>query len=182
MSGIATSMAYKLIIGLVQFVIGIGISTAAIFYGLRILDIMTAGINEWKEIQKGNVAVGIVVVAIIYSIAFVVQTGVMNFMNGVSPELLTPGMEEKLIIAVLVGVANLLLWLFSAIISLGIAVSVIKHATLGLKVNEELKSGNVAVALYTAGVLFAISFMVKAAVEGISNAINIVDIALLLGL
>lgn len=45
---------------------------AAIAIGFRILNVLTPGLNEWEELRKGNMAVGIVWAAFTISVALVV--------------------------------------------------------------------------------------------------------------
>lgn len=45
---------------------------AAISIGLKVLNLLTPGLNEWEELKKGNVAVAILWSAFILSVAIVV--------------------------------------------------------------------------------------------------------------
>ncbi len=45
---------------------------AAIAIGLRIFNVLTPGLNEWEELRKGNMAVGIVWASFILAVAIVV--------------------------------------------------------------------------------------------------------------
>lgn len=45
---------------------------AAIAIGFRVLNILTPGLNEWEELRKGNMAVGLVWAAFIIAVAIVV--------------------------------------------------------------------------------------------------------------
>jgi uncharacterized membrane protein YjfL (UPF0719 family) len=45
---------------------------AAISIGLKILNVLTPGFNEWDEIQKGNMAVAVLWAAFVLSVAIVV--------------------------------------------------------------------------------------------------------------
>ena len=45
---------------------------AAIAIGFRVLNVLTPGLNEWDELRKGNMAVGLVWAAFTISVAVVV--------------------------------------------------------------------------------------------------------------
>lgn len=45
---------------------------AAIAIGFRVLNVLTPGLNEWEELRKGNMAVGIVWAAFTIAVAVVV--------------------------------------------------------------------------------------------------------------
>lgn len=45
---------------------------AAIAIGFRVLNVLTPGLNEWEELRKGNMAVGIVWAAFTLAVAVVV--------------------------------------------------------------------------------------------------------------
>lgn len=44
----------------------------AIAIGFRVLNILTPGLNEWEELRKGNMAVGLVWAAFIIAVSIVV--------------------------------------------------------------------------------------------------------------
>lgn len=45
---------------------------AAIAIGFRVLNILTPGLDEWEELRKGNLAVGLVWAAFIIAVSIVV--------------------------------------------------------------------------------------------------------------
>jgi hypothetical protein len=45
---------------------------AAIAIGFRVLNVLTPGLNEWEELKKGNMAVGILWAAFTIAVAIVV--------------------------------------------------------------------------------------------------------------
>lgn len=69
---------YSLIASLVQLVLGILLAVGAIYLALNIFDKMTKGIDEFKEIEKGNVAVALEMAGIIIAVALIIQSGVLG--------------------------------------------------------------------------------------------------------
>lgn len=174
--GIET-MAGGLVIGFLQLILGLVVAMFSIYMGLRLFDRVTKGINEMKELKKGNVAVGILLGAVIISIANVVQSGVSSVTGSI-----TSGMGAgALVVALGIGILNLLIGLAAAVVSIYLAMSILDKITIELDEWKEIASGNVAVAIMMAAVLFAVSFVVQAGVSGISKALDARALAAMIG-
>jgi uncharacterized membrane protein YjfL (UPF0719 family) len=153
---------------LVQLLVGLALAMGSVFIGLKMYDRLTEGVDEWAEIKKGNVAVGIVMAAVIFAIANVVQSGVVQITSGL-------GANQEvgtMVTALIIGFINLAIGLVAAVVSVWIAIKVLDRITTDIEEMEELAKGNVAVAIVMAGVLVAVSFVIGSAVSGISNALN----------
>ena len=96
-------------IAVAQLTLGLLLAMGSVYLGIRIFDKLTDGIDEMKEVQKGNVAVAILLGAIILSIANIVEGGVYGLTQGIIPGL-TP---MELSAALLIGVVNLLVASYS---------------------------------------------------------------------
>jgi uncharacterized membrane protein YjfL (UPF0719 family) len=155
---------------IIQLVVGLALALGSVYIGLKLFDRMTKGIDEWKEILKGNVAVGILMAAVIFSIANVVQSGVGSLLANLGA---SQPMDQMLIDLGL-GLINLLIGLAAAIFSIWVALKVLDRITKDVDEMKELAKGNVAVAVIMAGVLLAVSFVIAAAVSGISNALALI--------
>src|SRR5659263_166690 len=64
------------VVGIIQLVIAIILAVVALYIGFSVLGKITKGIDEEKEIAKGNTAVGILVASVFIAIGIVVQSGV----------------------------------------------------------------------------------------------------------
>lgn len=148
-------------IGVLQLIVGLVLAIASIYIGLSMFGKFTKGIDEEAELKKGNVAVGILQAAIILSIANVVQTGVLGLTT----------MKVFSLAAILAGIVQLLIGIALAVVAIYIAINVLDKITKNIDEMEELKKGNVAVAILMAGVLIAVSFVVQAGVSGIGSAV-----------
>jgi len=162
----------------IQFVIGLILAMGAVYIGLKMFDKITKDIDEWDEIKKGNAAVGIVMAAVIISIANVIQSGVQNITSCLDGD----DSFGVACIGLLVGIVNLLIALVAAVIAIYIAIRVLDKITTDIDEMAELKKGNIAVAIIIAGVLFAVSFVISSAVSGFSDALDPKDIADALGI
>lgn len=69
---------YSLAASVIQLILGIILAVVAIYLALRILDKMTKGIDEFKELENGNVAVALEMAGVIIAVALIIQSGVMG--------------------------------------------------------------------------------------------------------
>lgn len=76
----------KVVVAAVNLLVGLWIATYVIGLAIRILDKMTKGIEEMKEIAKGNLAVAIMVAGVLIAVSVVVGQGVAGISKIVSVE------------------------------------------------------------------------------------------------
>jgi uncharacterized membrane protein YjfL (UPF0719 family) len=147
--------------GIVQLVIAIILAVVALYIGFSVLGRITKGIEEEKEIAKGNAAVGILVASVFIAIGIVVQSGV----EGVSKA------AAGGIIAIGASVLQLILGIVFAIAAIYLALNILDRLTKGIEEFEELKKGNIAVALEMAGVIITTAIIIQKGVLGITAAL-----------
>ncbi|HEY9245856.1 MAG TPA: DUF350 domain-containing protein [Candidatus Methanoperedens sp.] len=161
------------IVGIVQLVIAIILAVAALYIGFSVLGKITKGIEEEKEIAKGNAAVGILVASVFIAIGIVVQSGVAGISRGISTALKVDGGILSLtgMVIIILSIVQLLLGIVLAIIAIYLALNILDKLTKGIEEFEELKKGNVAVALEMAGVIITVAIIIQSGVMGITNAL-----------
>jgi uncharacterized membrane protein YjfL (UPF0719 family) len=152
-------------IGLIQLIIAILLAVVALYIGYSTFSKITKGIDEEQELKKGNVAVGIIIAAILFAIAIVIQSGVAGISTGITNAL--AGDWLSLVAAII----QLILGIILAIATIYLALSVLDRLTKGINEFEELKKGNVAVALMMAGVIVATAIIIQSGVMGITSAL-----------
>jgi len=160
-----TDIAISIVILLLQLFLGILFAILSVYFSLRIFDRMTEHIDEIAELRRGNVAVAIVLLALIISIATIVNQGVQQFDSIFASKLSLP----FFIIAFVMAIVQLVIVLLISIFTIYTSIKVLDTMTVGLDELKELKRGNVAVALLIAGVIFAVSFIVASAINGIGD-------------
>lgn len=72
---------YPLISSIIQLGLGIILAVVAIYLSINIFDRMTEGIDEFKELEKGNVAVALELAGVIIAVAIIIQSGVLGITN-----------------------------------------------------------------------------------------------------
>jgi uncharacterized membrane protein YjfL (UPF0719 family) len=159
------------VLGLVQLVIAIIFAVVALYIGFSVLGWITKGIDEEKELAKGNVAVGILVASVFVAIALVVQSGVSGLSVGISKAINVGLFTGDGITAIVIAIIQLILGIVLAIAAIYLALNILDKLTKGVEEFEELKKGNVAVALEMAGVIIAVAVIIQSGVIGITAAI-----------
>jgi uncharacterized membrane protein YjfL (UPF0719 family) len=158
-------------VGIIQLIIAIILAVVALYIGFSVLNKITKGMDEEKELAKGNVAVGIIVAAVFFAIAIVIQSGVAGVSVGVGSALASGLGSVDAYIAIGVAILQLVLGIILAIAAIYLALKVLDKMTKGVEEFEELKKGNVAVALEMAGVIIAVAIIIQAGVLGITTAL-----------
>lgn len=81
LKGAISGNIYPLIASIVQLVFGIILAVVAIYLSINIFDRMTEGVDEFKELEKGNVAVALELASVIIAVAIIIQSGVSGITN-----------------------------------------------------------------------------------------------------
>lgn len=158
------------VLGIIQLVIAIAFSVVALYIGFWVLGKITKGIDEEKELAKGNAAVGILIASVFIAIALVVQSGVSGLSVALNRALIL-GVTTDGILTVVIAVIQLLLGIVLAIAAIYLALNILDRLTTGVNEFEELRKGNIAVALEMAGVIIAVAVIIQSGVIGITAAI-----------
>lgn len=163
------------VIALVRIAAALVLSAASLFFAMRALDSLTSGIDEWEEIKKGNVAIGLVSLAVLASVILLVGPRIEQLVFSIRPDL------PVLTTAALLGFTlfNFLLSLGGAIFSIFLTFSLVDRLTHDVDEFSELKKGNLAVALVMAASLLLITFAVKMPFDSLFMLLESVESSLL---
>jgi uncharacterized membrane protein YjfL (UPF0719 family) len=128
-------------------------------------------IDEEKELAKGNVAVGIIVASVFVAIALVVQSGVSGLSVGIGKAASVGLFSLDGILAIGAAFVQLILGIVLAIAAIYLALNILDKLTKGVDEFEEIKKGNIAVALMMGGVIIAVAVIIQSGVLGITAAL-----------
>lgn len=159
------------IVGIIQLIIAIILAVVALYIGFSVLGKITKGIDEEKEIAKGNTAVGILVASVFIAIGIVVQSGVSGISVGISQAMKFGLLSSDGITIIIVSIVQLILGIVLAIVAIYLALNILDKLTKGIDEFAELKKGNVAVALEMAGVIITVAIIIQSGVMGITAAL-----------
>jgi uncharacterized membrane protein YjfL (UPF0719 family) len=169
-------LVVSLVGAVVSLAISLTLSMWAVKKAIATFDGFTKGLDEQAELKKGNVAVGILLAAVIYSIATVIGGGVEGLTRAIKPEV-----SWAVLIGIVVGGVNLLVGITVATYTITFALKMLDRITKDLDEWQEIGKGNVAVAIVMAGVLLAVSSVVQIGVSGIGEILNAEKLARTLG-
>ena len=159
------------VVGIIQLIIAIILAVVALYIGFSVLNKITKGMDEAKELAKGNAAVGILIAAVFIGIAVVVQSGVSGVSLGIAKAMSVGIFSVDGLVAIGVAILQLILGIVLAIAAIYLALKILDRLTKGVEEFEELKKGNVAVALEMAGVIIAVAVIIQSGVIGITTAL-----------
>lgn len=158
-------------VGILQLIIAIILAVMALYIGFSVLGRIFKDLNLQKELTRGNTAVGIIVAAVFFAIALVVQSGVTGITNGLQSAIASGLFTIDGMLAIGTAIIQLVLGIILAILAIYIALSVLDRLTKGIEEFEELRKGNIAVALEMAGVIVAVAVIIQSGVMGITAAL-----------
>jgi uncharacterized membrane protein YjfL (UPF0719 family) len=159
------------IVGLVQLIIAIIFSVISLYIGFITLTKITKNIDAEKELAKGNAAVGTIVAAVFVAIALVVQSGVSGLSVGINKAASVGFLSFDGLLAIGAAFIQLILGIVLAIIAIYLALNVLDKLTKRVDEFNEIKKGNIAVALEMAGVIIAVAVVIQSGVLGITAAL-----------
>jgi len=70
-----------IIVGFIQLILALALAVVAQYIGLSVLGKLTKGIKMWEELKRGNVTVGLMMVAVVIAIAAVVSQGISSLLT-----------------------------------------------------------------------------------------------------
>jgi len=161
----------NVVVGLIQLIVSIIFAVLALYIGYAVLIKINKNMDEEKELNRGNVAVGIIIAAVFVAIALVVQSGVSGLSVGINKALSVGLLSVDGLLAIGVAFIQLILGIVLAVGAIYLALNVLDKLTKGIEEFEEIKKGNVAVALMMGGVIIAVAVIIQSGVIGITAAL-----------
>jgi uncharacterized membrane protein YjfL (UPF0719 family) len=170
-----TDALIGLVLAAVQVLLGLVFALAAVYIAVRVFDRFTKNIDEMAELKRGNVAIGILLAAVILSVATVIQNGV----GRLTAPFFTPGLTlGARLTGFLGGIVTLLVTLALAMVVIRMALYVFDRITKGIDEEEELKRGNIAIAIVLAGILIGLATVIGAGTQTLADAFRQLGTAL----
>jgi uncharacterized membrane protein YjfL (UPF0719 family) len=144
---------------------------------MRLLDVMTSGIEEWKEVKKGNTAVGIFYAAALVSLMALMSPRIGDLLLVLSP--LSPAMNPFSPAAFLLSLINFLLALPLALLVIYLTVHAVDRLSGDVNEFAELRKGNIAMALVFSVSILLVCLMAVMPMESIFTLIKSLESALI---
>lgn len=158
-----------LLLSLAQLAVAILLSAIAAYLTFFLFLWFTRDLDELQALSQGNVAVGVVLGAILVSVAIVLRPALV---------VQTEGWDVGTSVffrALLAEALQLAVGLVLAAVSIALSLTLFAALTRDIDEVEELKKGNLAIACVLAGVAIAVSLMIS---QGVAQIMNLVSTAL----
>jgi uncharacterized membrane protein YjfL (UPF0719 family) len=136
------------------------------FLGVWLFERATRDIDEWAELRQGNLAVGVVMAAMVVAVGIIVRPALQD------PLIAADVGSSRPLYELLANAIGLLVALLLAVVSVGLAVWLFTRLTADLDEWAALADGNQAVAVLMAGVVLAVALLTATAVERIVAALT----------
>jgi uncharacterized membrane protein YjfL (UPF0719 family) len=161
-------MAYgPIVAAILQILLALLFGVLSVYAGLRVFARASKGTHELEELKKGNAAVGVLLAGSILAIAIIVHSLV-----GSVAGLLVPRPALHWLQSVVLALVVLLIGVLVGSLLVEGALWAFDHLSQGLDEGEELRRGNVAVALVMAGALVAVAFSVADSLGALAGQIH----------
>ena len=136
------------------------------FLGVWLFERTTRDINEWAQLRRGNLAVGVVMAAIVVAVGIIVRPALQD------PLIASDVGRSRPLYELLANAIGLLIALILAVVAVGLAVWLFTRLTTDLDEWVELTEGNNAVAVLLAGVVLTVALLTATAVDRIVVALT----------
>jgi uncharacterized membrane protein YjfL (UPF0719 family) len=157
------AFAIDMILSAVRLLAAMVFSAGALYSGMSLLDRLTQGIDEWKEIKKGNLAFGLLFASVMIATILLVEPRISDILLFIQSDL--PAVLTAQLLALML--ANYFIGLFLAIVIIYLTINLIDRITPDLDELAELKKGNLAVALVLSLAIVLVIIAVRIPLENV---------------
>lgn len=156
-----------LAVSVLKVVIAFSVGIGAVTFGLRVFGKTTKNIDEIAEVKNGNLAVGLLLAAVVLAYTNVIGSGLQQLTDGVLQGTL---LERSL--NFVGGLANLALAVTVASLTIRYALVAFEKIATNVDLWAQLKARNLAIALLLAGIIYGLSQVTSRGVDEIGRAIG----------
>ncbi|MEN6609288.1 MAG: DUF350 domain-containing protein [Methanoregulaceae archaeon] len=159
-------------IGLFQLFLSVILAVLALYIAFTVFHRITRNINEIQELAKGNIALGILIATLFIAVGLVVQSGVQGVVLGLGQASSDGLFTQDGAIDIIMTIVQLILGVVLAIGSIYLALRIFDRVTGKTGEFEEIKKGNLAMAIVLSGMIFAIAVIIHSGIIGITAALR----------
>lgn len=166
-------MLLTFLVGLVKLLVSALTAVLVVFITYKVFIKANTDFDEEKEIQKGNVAVGLLVTALLLGSANIIQNALTPLTNlllfslqsGAPQQMSRPRLA-------LYAIGHLGMAFVLAVTAMSFSLRVFGRLTRSyMRAGQELEKGNLAVGLLLAGVVFVVGMYIGDGVEALAKAV-----------
>jgi uncharacterized membrane protein YjfL (UPF0719 family) len=160
----------EILLAVTKLCIGVILAVVAVNIGLVFFEKITqmgqmGKLNILKELESGNAAVAILMVGVVLAIAIVIRAGIVSLIA-------IPRFDLEYAWNVAWGFAQMILSIALSIMSIYLALWVLKRFMEGRDIIGDIKDGNIAMGIVIAGIVISIAFIIEISVSGITPPVS----------
>ena len=145
-----------------QFIVAIIAAAIAAYLSVWLFARATRGLDEWNELRKGNVAVGVILGAMIIGVGIVLRPALAPLALN-----LDATAADAVAYRILLHGVQVLVGLVLAVVSVGLSLWLFTRLTGSIDEWAEVGRGNVAIAAVLAGVIIATALITSTAMDAV---------------
>jgi uncharacterized membrane protein YjfL (UPF0719 family) len=163
----------RVVVSLFDFILMVVMSAFVIALTYRIFVKANPDFHMGDEIKKGNVAVGILMTAILVSASYILMAGTESSVAMFRMHMLAPSDENESMLRIFgLIIAHLSISMLLAVISISVTLRMFGRLERELRAGKELQKGNVAVGVLLSAVVIISSMYVREGVSALSKALT----------
>jgi uncharacterized membrane protein YjfL (UPF0719 family) len=145
-----------------QLVIAIVAAGLTAYLAVWLFDKTTPGVDEWNELRRGNLAVGVVLAAVILAIGLIMRPSF-------APAALNLDLDpaNAVVTRLFVQLIQIVVGLLLAVVSITVSVWVFTRLTGAINEWAEINRGNTAIAVMLAAVIVATALITSTALDAV---------------
>jgi uncharacterized membrane protein YjfL (UPF0719 family) len=158
---------FNVALAITKVMLGVILAVIAVNIGLVLFEKIThmgkmGKLEILKELENGNAAVAILMIGVVLAIAIVIRSGIVSLTALEVTEFWV------FFASVTWGFAQMLISIGISIVSIYLALWVLKRFMEEKDIINDIKDGNIAMGIVIAGIVISIAFIIEASVAGIS--------------
>jgi uncharacterized membrane protein YjfL (UPF0719 family) len=162
----------RVVVSLFNFGLMVVMSAFVIALTYRIFVKANPDFHMGQEIKKGNVAVGILMAAILLSASYILMAGTESSIAMFRMHMMAPSDDESFLEIFGLIIAHLSISMMLAVVSISVTLRMFGRLERELRAGKELQSGNVAVGVLLGAVVVISSMYVREGVSALSKALT----------
>jgi uncharacterized membrane protein YjfL (UPF0719 family) len=162
----------RVVVSLFDFILMVVMSAFVIALTYRIFVKANPDFHMGTEIKKGNVAVGILMAAILVSASYILMAGTESSIAMFRMHMMAPSEGESMAGIFLLILAHLVISMMLAVVSISVTLRMFGRLEKELRAGKELQAGNVAVGILLGAVVVISSMYVREGVSALSKALT----------
>ena len=162
----------RVLVSVFEFALAVGMSGLVIYLTYKVFIKANPDFDMEEEIKKGNVAVGTLMAAILFSASMILQKGMSSVVSMFRLYMSAPG-ENNLGLGklALLSLGHLGISMLAAVITISVTLRLFGRLGRTLHAGKELQKGNLAIGILLAGVVIIACLYVGEGVSAVSKAL-----------